>query len=158
LIGSVLRSHRHLLDIPGEIEAPEEIQERRRRAAWQGFMDRAYASIRSGHAAQGYRTLAELVESENGSLLVQQWIFERMLTWEHRTHALAFAGRLVEALLQARQEYDALEVVTRCKRISPSYLPDPAVAERLSAFARSIGRHGIADELMEAAPQAEREE
>jgi hypothetical protein len=149
LIGSVMRTHRHRLDIPGELEAPEEIEERERRAAWQTFLDRAYASTRSGHAAQGYRTIVELIDSEGGSLLVQQWIFERMLAWEDRAHALAFAARLVAALLDHHQEYDALEVVTRCKRISGAYAPDPAAAARLSAFARSIGRHGIADELME---------
>lgn len=151
LIGSLMRSHRHLLDIPGEIESPEEIRERDRRAAWQGFLDRAYASIRSGFAAQGYRTITELVDSEGGSLLVQQWVFERMLTWEDRMHALAFATRLVETLLSHHHDYDALEVVTRCKRISASYTPGGAAAARLAAFARSIGRDGIADELMESA-------
>jgi hypothetical protein len=151
LIGSVMRTHRHLLDIPGEIETPAEIQDRERRSAWQSFLDRAYASIRSGYAAQGYRTIDELVESEGGSLLVQQWIFERMLNWEDRAHALAFAVRLVESLLQQHHEYDALEIVTRCKRISGAFRPDAAAANRLSAFARSIGRHGIADELMESA-------
>jgi hypothetical protein len=148
LIGSVMRMHRHRLDIPGEIEPAQEIQERYRRTAWQGFLDRAYASIRSGHASQGYRTIAELVESEHGDLLVQQWIFERMLAWEDRRHALAFAARLVDTLLRQGHEYDALEVVTRCKRVSVSYRPEPAAADRLSAFARSIGRDGIADELI----------
>jgi hypothetical protein len=149
LIGSALRTHRHLLDIPGEIETVEEIRERERRREWQGFLDRAYASIRSGFPAQGYRTITDLLESEGRSLAVQQWVFERMLGWEDRTHALAFATRLVEALLEQGQEYDALEIVTRCRRVPGALALEPAVAARVAEFARSIGRDGIADELME---------
>lgn len=154
LIGSELRAHRHLLDIPGEREPEAERRERERPIAWQQILDRAYGSIRSGLTAQGYGTIRELLESEGRSLPVQQWVFERMLTWEDKTHALRFAAGLVAALLAQGQQYDALELVTRCRRVSPSFALSREVSLSIAAFARSIGRDGIADELTETAERA----
>ncbi|HEU4617033.1 MAG TPA: hypothetical protein VFV10_03290 [Gammaproteobacteria bacterium] len=150
-IGLVLRAHRHLLDIPGERVPVAEIRAKDERREWQSFLDRAYASIRGGLPAQGYKTINDLVESERGSAVVQQWIFERMLSWEDKSHAVAFARRLVAALLESGQDYEALEVVTRCRRVSASLALDPTAAARIAEFARSIGRHGVADELAETA-------
>ncbi len=148
LTGAQIRAHRQHFEIPGELEPEEERRARELRADWQRTLDLAYASLRSGLRQQGYRTIGGLVERERGSLEVQQWIFERMLTWEDKRDALAFAHRLIASLLLQRQRYDALEIVTRCRRVSPAFAPRREAAGVLAEFARSIGRDGLADELV----------
>ncbi len=155
LTGAEIRAHRHRFEIPGELEPEEERRARELRAEWQKTLDLAYASLRSGLRQQGYRTVEGLVEREHGSLEVQQWIFDRMLTWEDKGDALAFAHRLVASLLLQRHRYDALEIVTRCRRVSPAFAPHRAAAADLAEFARSIGRQGLADELAAAAASGE---
>lgn len=147
LTGSEINAHRHVFSIPGERLPSDERDERERRLEWQLVLDRAYASLRSGLRQQGYRAIRELVEREHGSLHVKQWIFERMLEWEDKHDALAVAGDLVDSLLARGEQYDALEIVTRCRRLSPAFELTPGSAKTLAAFARSIGRDGIADEL-----------
>ncbi|HEX5420625.1 MAG TPA: hypothetical protein VFY39_11540, partial [Gammaproteobacteria bacterium] len=149
ITGAELRGHRHRFAIPGEIEPPAERRERERRLAWQNTLDRAYASLRSGLRTQGYETIRELVESEHGSLEIQQWTFDRMLTWEDKRDAFAFASRLVESLLSKGEQYEALELVTRCRRLSGRLDLRPESSAAMAEFARSIGRQGIADELLE---------
>jgi hypothetical protein len=147
LTGSELRAHRHLFVIPGEREPPEERAQRERYREWGAVLDRAYGSLRSGLRQQGYKTIRELVEREHGSLHVQQWVFERMLEWEDKRDALGFASHLVDSLLAQGEYYDALEIVTRCRRFYAAFELSAASAEALAAFARSIGRAGSADEL-----------
>jgi hypothetical protein len=154
LTGAELRVHRHRFSIPGEIEPPAERRERERRLEWQNTLDRAYASLRSGLRSQGYETIRELVASEHGSLEIQQWIFDRMLTWEDRRYAFAFASRLVESLLAKGEQYEALDLVTRCRRLSGRLDLRPESSAAMAEFARSIGRQGIADELLEGAERA----
>lgn len=156
LTGSEIRSQRNAFGIPGEAEPAEDRARRERRREWQVSLDRAYGSIRSGLRVEGYRTIGELVEREQGSLEVQQWVFENMLGWEDKRDALAFASRLVETLLERGEPYEALELVTRCRRYSASFELSPAVAASLAEFARSIGRDGIADELAAGARGAPR--
>jgi hypothetical protein len=155
LTGGELREHRERFEIPGELEPEAERQRRLQRSDWQKRLDLAYASLRSGLKNQGYAAIAELVGKEGGSLEVQQWIFEQMLTWEDRSHALAFAHRLIDSLLACGEQYEALEMATRCRRFSPAFELRPPAAGRLAEFARSIGRHGIADELAAAARPAD---
>lgn len=77
-----------------------------------------------------------------------------MLTWQDQTHALQFAHRFVDQLIEADRAHTALELVAQCRRISRDFTVAPATAERLAAYARTIGRHGVADELAALSPRA----
>jgi hypothetical protein len=147
LIGGAVREHRADFDIPGGREDDDERLRRERELTWQKTLDRAYASIRSRLSAEGHATINELLAAENDSLAAHQWVFYRMLEWEDRTHALQFADRLLERLIAGGSEHGALELVAQCRRLWRDYTVPAASAARLAAYARAIGRHGVADEL-----------
>ncbi|HLF10596.1 MAG TPA: hypothetical protein VJA26_05225 [Gammaproteobacteria bacterium] len=63
------------------------------------------------------------------------------------THALHFAGRFIERLIEAGREINALELVAQCRRLSRDFAVPAQSAARLAEYARAIGRHGTADEL-----------
>jgi hypothetical protein len=151
LIGSLLRTHRNDFAIPGEIEPEEDRRARLLREDWRKTLDLAYASIRSGLAAEGYEALRRLSAQHGDSLEIGYWLFENMLEWETRAHALQIAVRLVERHVADGELYLALELFTRCRRLDPAFAVTPAAAAALAAFARSIGRHGLADEIAVAA-------
>ncbi len=147
LIGSAVREHGADFDLPGESERFAERAEQERYADWRKSLDRAYASIRSGLVTEGYSAIKDLAAAEGESLDIYQWLFNSMLTWEDHSHALALGKRFVERLIASRREHAALDLVRQCRRISPEFtLPADAVA-KLVAYARGIGRDGLADEL-----------
>jgi hypothetical protein len=147
LIGGAIREHRDDFDIPGERKDEEEVRTHDREREWQRALDRAYASIRGGLPAEGYRTIKELLAAENDGVDAYQWVFNRMLEWEDRSHALQFATRFIERLVAAGREHGALELVAQCRRLWKDFAVPPVAAARLEEYARMIGRHGAADEL-----------
>jgi hypothetical protein len=149
--GMYLRAHRESFHIPGEREPAEERNARLQRLEWRKTLDLAYASIRGGLVAEGYRTLRQFSAAHGDRVEVQYWLFENMLDWEDRVHALAVARRLVERHLSDGEPQAGLELYARCARLDPGFALEPAAAMALAEQARSLGRQGLADELEAAA-------
>lgn len=155
LIGRAINDHGDEFDLPGEAERMDAREDRERERAWHAPLDRAYASIRSGFAAEGYRQIRELAESEGESLDVYAWLFERMLHWEDRQHAVALASRFIERLLAAGRLHEALDLADQCRRIpSTRFALADAARARLVEYARSVNRHRSADALEQLAAAA----
>lgn len=169
LIGSSLRAHRLKFDIPGEMRTQEEWDAEQREREWRATLDRAYASIRSGLVESGYRGLRELVADNGDSVEINYWLFENMLDWEDKRHALEVAAKLIQRLVADGDLVAALELYTRTRQVSSRGTgPDvpgrpagrfadaavrllPDVAAALAGYAQSVGRHGVASELGSAA-------
>jgi hypothetical protein len=145
--GVLIRQHRTEFAIPGEVETAAEYAQRLQRREWRNTLNRAYGSIRSGLVAEGYGMLRELSTRHGDSAEIQYWLFENMLEWEDRTHALQVGARLIERHAGDRDFYPALELFTRCRRLDPQFVIAASTNAALADFARSIGRHGLADEL-----------
>ena len=146
-IGATLRAHRDDFDLLEALDDAEERERRDQHAEWQKTLDRAYGSVRSGLTAQGYRTVKELIEDEGDSLEVYQWAFNGMLAWDEPEHAVLLGERFAARLWEAGRKIDALELAHRCRKLSPKFAPPATFAAELAEYARSIGRHGLADEL-----------
>lgn len=147
LIGSSIHAHRDDFAIPGIRISQEEWHNAEREKEWRVTLDLAYASIRSGLVAEGYRTLKQFVAENGNSAEVQYWLFGRMLEWDDREHALRIAARLIEQLAAAGDAEAALDLYRRCRQISPDFPVRADAARVLAAYAREIGHLGIADEL-----------
>jgi hypothetical protein len=145
--GLSIRRHRTEFAIPGDLETEPERTQRLQRIEWRKGLDLAYASLRSGLVAEGYETLRRLSAQNGDSAEFQYWLFENMLDWEDRSHALSVGARLIERQVVAGKLYEALELLTRCRRFAPGFTVSAEAASALAAFARSIGRHGLADDL-----------
>jgi hypothetical protein len=154
LIGAALREHRREFDIPGERIDADELGRREHEREWRRILDLAYGSIRGGLVAEGYRTIKELLAAEAESVDAYQWVFDHMLKWQDQTHALQFAQRFAERLIDTGSAHSALELVSQCRRLSPDFAVPPVTAVRLADYARTIGRHGVADELAALSPRA----
>jgi uncharacterized membrane protein len=147
LTGSLLRTHRNDFDIPGERETDEERQARFQRDEWRKSLDLAYASISRGLVAEGYELLRRLSAEHGDSLEVRYWLFDNMLTWEDKAHALQIAARLIERHVEEGEMDLALELAARCRRLDAAFAVSPDAAATLAAFARSIGRRSLAEDL-----------
>jgi hypothetical protein len=147
LTGSLLRTHRNDFDIPGERETNDEWQARAQRDEWRKTLDLAYASISRGLVAEGYELLHRLSAESGDSLEIRYWLFDNMLTWEDRSHALQIAARLIERHVEDGENYSAFELFVRCRGLERNFSVEPPIAAALADFARSIGRQGLADEL-----------
>ena len=150
-IGATLRAHRFDFDLLEGADDAEQRGERERRQEWQKTADRAYASVRSGLPAQAYRTVRELIESEQGSLEIYQWTFNAMLAWDEAKHAAMLGERFAKRLWDAGRKVDALELAQRCRKLSPSFVPPAAFTAELASYARELGRHRLADDLAQLA-------
>jgi len=151
LVGSAIRAHRADFDYDDvdEIRARHVDEDRKR--VWRSAVDRAYASIRSGFVDQGYTTLKQLITSEHDSLEIYQWVFNRMLDWQEQKFALDLAHRFVVRLVEEKRDQAALDLIQQCRRLSPAFEVPQDVAAKLSAYARSVGRPKLAEELAAAA-------
>jgi hypothetical protein len=147
LTGTLLREHRNDFDIAGEIETEEERQARFMRLEWRKTLDLAYASIRSNLVAEGYETLRKLTARHGESFDIHYWLFDNMLEWEDRRHALEIGARVIERHVADGELTLAFDLFTRCRRTGTAFSVSPAAAAALAGFARSIGRNGVADEL-----------
>jgi hypothetical protein len=148
LIGSSVRSHGDDFVIPGAKISDVDYEAGLREKSWRLALDAAYGSIRSGHVSEGYKKISELVAENEQGLRIQFWIFNEMIDWEDRTHAVRFGYRLIESLVAEDDIPAAIEIYRRCR---PYAITDARMAEetsaKLAAFARNIGQHGIAEEL-----------
>jgi hypothetical protein len=151
--GVTLRAHRFELDLLEGVDDAEQRSERERHAEWQRALDRAYASVRSGLSAQGYRTIKELIASEGDSLEIYQWTFNGMLAWDEQHHATLLGERFSRRLWDEGRKFDALDLAQRCRKLSPRFAPPAAFAAELAEYARSINKHRLADELSAAAAE-----
>jgi hypothetical protein len=154
LVGSAIRAHRADFDYADVDEIRAQHAEEDRRRAWHSAVDRAYASIRSGFVDQGYNTLKQIIAAEGDSLEIYQWVFNRMLDWQEHKFALDLARRFVVRLVEEKREQAALDLIQQCRRLSPTFEVPPEIAAKLSAYARSIGRPKLAEELAAAAAEA----
>jgi hypothetical protein len=145
--GAAVRAHRSDFDLLESTDDAEQRDQRERQVQWQRTLDRAYASVRSGLPAQAYRTVRELIESEQDTLEIYQWTFNGMLAWDEPRHAVLLGERFAKRLWDAGRKVDALELAERCRKLSPQFVPPAAFAAELAAYARSIGRHRTADDL-----------
>jgi hypothetical protein len=136
----------------------EEIREQRARAdrerQWQSALDRAYASLRSGFVTESYATIKQLIESERESLDVYQWVFNKMLEWDDRRHAVELARPFIVRLIEENKHRGALALVDQCRNLSPDFAPPLDALPALSAYARAIGRRRLAEELAAVSPRA----
>jgi hypothetical protein len=149
-IGAALRAHRFDFDLLEGLDDAEQRDERARHGDWQKTLDRAYTSVRSGLPVQAYRTVKELLASDGDSLAVYQWTFNGMLAWDEPAHAAQIGERFATKLWEAGRKVDALELVQRCRKLSAEFAVPAEFAAELTAYARSIGRHRVADEIAEA--------
>ncbi|HEX7238362.1 MAG TPA: hypothetical protein VF405_15450, partial [Gammaproteobacteria bacterium] len=149
--GATLRAHRDELDLMEGLDDAEQRELHERHAQWQKILDRAYASVRSGLPAQGYRTVKELLASEGDSLEIYQWTFNGMVAWDDSRHAAMLGERFAKRLWDEGRKHDALELAQRCRKLSPSFVPPAAFTAELAAYAREVGRHRLADDLAELA-------
>jgi hypothetical protein len=152
LIGTLLRANRHQFQIPGDHETDEERRSRLLREEWRRDLDLAYGSIRSGLVAEGYQTLRKLTARHADGAEVCYWLFENMVDWEDRRHALWLAEGMIGRHCEAGELYPALELFSRCRALEPGFAVAPEVTAALATFARSIGRHGLAEELGSVSP------
>ena len=66
----------------------------------------------------------------------------------HQADLTATGARLVAARLwEVGRKVDALELAQRCRKLSPKFAPPAAFTAELAEYARSIGRHRLADDL-----------
>ena len=147
LVGAAIRAHRADFDYEDVDEVRAQHVDEDRKRVWRSAVDRAYASIRSGFVDQGYTTLKQLIASERDSLEVYQWVFNRMLDWQEQKFALDVARRFVARLVEEKREPAALDLIQQCRRLSQTFDVPRETAAHLSAYARSIGRPKLADEL-----------
>ena len=151
LIGAAIHARREDFAIPGEYEPEDEIEARRLRKEWQQQMDLAYASFRSDLAVEGHATIKKLLDGQGRSLEIYQWVFNALWSWEDKSTALLFADGYIERLLGAGLKHEALDLFASCRRKSAQFAIDEKASRQLASYARSIGRHGIADELQQPA-------
>jgi hypothetical protein len=148
-IGTVLRAHRFEFDLLEGADDAEQRDERERHQKWQKTADLAYASVRSRLPAQAYRTIKELIASEGDSLEIYQWTFNAMLAWDEQHHAALLGERFAKRLWDEGRKHEALDLAQRCRKLSPQFAPPAAFTAELAAYARSINKHRLADELSE---------
>lgn len=149
LTGQAIYALRDEIEIPGLPETDEERRIRLLHERWQKSVDLAYASIRSGLVNEGYRELKGLTASEGESLEVHDWLFNRLLRWEDRSHALAVGGRLIELMLAHGEPYRAAKLYVTCRQVSDEFALPDAAAEQIEVYARSIGWNEVADRVAE---------
>jgi hypothetical protein len=145
--GVTLRAHRRDFDLVEALDDKDVRETRYRHADWQKTLDLAYGSARSGLVAQAYRTIKDLIAREGDSLEVYQWTFNGMLEWDPPEHAAMLGERFAQRLWEEGRKVDAIELVQRCRKLSPKFMLPAALQTELADYARSIGRHRLADEL-----------
>jgi hypothetical protein len=146
-IGATLRAHRDDFSLLEALDDKDVRDARRKHADWQKTLDIAYASVRSGLAAQAYRTIKELIAAEGDSLEIYQWTFNGMLAWDDQEHAVLLGERFARRLWEAGRKVEAIDLAQYCRKLSPKFAPPAAFRAELAAYARSLGRHRLADEL-----------
>jgi hypothetical protein len=145
--GATLRAHRDDFALVEALDDADVRDTRRKHADWQKTLDIAYASARSGLAAQAYRTIKELIAAEGDSLEIYQWTFNGMLAWDDQGHAALLGERFAWRLWEAGRKIEAIELAQHCRKLSPKFSPPAAFRAELAEYARSLGRHRLADEL-----------
>ena len=70
-----------------------------------------------------------------------------MLEWDPPEHAAMLGERFAQRLWEEGRKVDALELTQRCRKLSPKFVLPPAVMTEFAEYARSLGRHRLADEL-----------
>jgi hypothetical protein len=145
--GVTLRAHRDDFALVEALDDADVRHTRQRQADWQKTLDLAYGSARSGLVAQAYRTIKELIAREGESLEIYQWLFNGMLEWDPPEHAAMLGERFARRLWEDGRQVDAMELVQRCRKLSQKFTLPTDFVEELAGYARSIGRHRLADEL-----------
>jgi hypothetical protein len=145
--GATLRAHRDDFALVEALDDHDVRETRRKHADWQKTLDIAYTSVRSGLAAQAYRTIKELIAAEGDSLEIYQWTFNGMLAWDDQGHAALLGERFARRLWEAGRKVEAIELAQHCRKLSPKFAPPAAFRAELAEYARSLGRHRLADEL-----------
>lgn len=145
--GATLRAHRDDFALLEALDDADVRETRRKHADWQKTLDIAYASVRSGLAAQAYRTVKELIAAEGDSLEIYQWAFNGMLAWDDQGHAALLGERFARRLWEAGRKVEAVELAQQCRKLSPKFSPPAAFRAELAEYARSLGRHRLADDL-----------
>jgi hypothetical protein len=145
--GAALRARRDDFALLEALDDGEVRETRRRHADWQKTLDIAYGSARSGLVAQAYRTVKDLIAREGDSLEVYQWAFNGMLEWNPPEHAAMLGERFAQRLWEEGRKVEALELAQRCRKLSAKFELPPTFVAQLSEYARSLGRHRLADDL-----------
>jgi hypothetical protein len=145
--GATLRARRDDFDLLEALDDADVRETRRKHADWQKTLDIAYGSVRSGLAAQAYRTVKDLIAREGDSLEIYQWTFNGMLEWDPPDHAAMLGERFAQRLWEEGRQVDALELAQRCRKLSPKFELPAAFKSQLAEYARSLGRHRLADDL-----------
>jgi len=153
LMGAAIFAQRRDFDLPSELDTRENRDLTDLHRKWHQVLDRAYASIRSGFVEQGYRAMRDLIASEGESLDVYQWVFNRLLDWNENKYALDVAERFLQRLVAENRYRGALDLIEQCRRLSPTFAVGPEVAAPLSAYARTVGRPRLADEIASTLPR-----
>jgi hypothetical protein len=145
--GAALRARRDDFALLEALDDSDVRETRRRHADWQKALDRAYGSVRSGLAAQAYRQVKDMIAREGDSLEVYQWTFNGMLEWDPPDHAAMLGERFAQRLWEEGRKVEALELAQRCRKLSSKFELPPAFTAQLADYARSLGRHRLADDL-----------
>lgn len=147
ITGTWVGRHRPGLDLSSNRDLRRESDERRWHREHMQALDLAYASLRSGFLEQGYARLRDMLAEEDDDPALYQWLLNRLAEWEDPRHARAVAARFAERLLALKRTHEALELAEHYRRRSAGFRLPRHVAAPLSAYAREIGHHWLADEL-----------
>jgi hypothetical protein len=147
LIGSTLRAHKDIFDIPGAYVPLPDRQAEDRLREWRAELDLAYAAIRSGKVEEGYRNLGRLVDKQSDAVEILYWLFENMIDWEQPQHAFRIAERLAVLLIDRGELAAAMELYLRCRRAKRAPELSRDALRQLADYAEEIGQLGVASEI-----------
>lgn len=148
LTGSAVSEFRAELDLASPADMSAAAQQRQWDRDHMRVLDLAYAALRSGSANQGYATLKGMLVDEGDDPALYQWLLNHISTWEDQGHARAVAARFVTRLMELGRTHEALEITEQHRRRCSQFRLPAGQALPLASYARDIGHHWLADELL----------
>jgi hypothetical protein len=153
LLGVVIHRRRFELGFEAE-HAPERRQDRDDRARDRErdrFVDQLFAECRSGSTRNAWATIERRASEGARRLPELEWIYARVAAWPDPRLANRVARELIQALLAARRNGEALEVARQRLQADPAFRPASAEnAIRLAELARLAGDPPLARALLAA--------
>jgi len=153
LLGVLIHRRRFELGFEAD-HAPERRQardDRERDRERDRFVDQLFAECRSGSTRSAWATIEQRAGDGAQRLPELEWIYARVAAWPDSRLASRVAGELINALLAARRNGDALEVARHRLQADPGFRPASAAqAIRLVELARLAGDRSLARALLAA--------
>ncbi len=147
--GAVLRDKQLIDDVelpPAAMPAEEKVRARTdslRRSA----LTHAYSFASRGNRASALDHLDDAIGRDADPGQAARWYFERMLEWENRDHALAYAQRLLSRLLAGGEHVAAVKVMLRARMENERFRPLREDLPAAIEAAERTGNEALADAL-----------